>query len=113
VVTIIHCLEHCHTPALVLTEAHRILKLKGILMVVVPIEENGLSIKGDHCYAMRSEVDVCRMIEKAGLRVERSFVGREGGLPQATVFARRLQCPPLPIPSSFRRTTKPACSQAL
>lgn len=85
VVTHIHCLEHCHTPARVLSEIARVLKPGGLAMVVVPIEPEGLSVAGDHCHAMRSAEAVSALMTGAGLAVSaQSSVGTE-----LTLFARK------------------------
>jgi SAM-dependent methyltransferase len=85
VVTCIHALEHCHSPAVVLKEIGRVLKPGGMLMLVVPIEPVGLSVAGDHCWAMRSDEAVVHLAETSGLRVEtRSRLNDE-----LTLFARK------------------------
>jgi len=81
-ITFWHCLEHCHTPTQVLAGIHRILKPSGFLMLVVPIEDTGLSIKGDHCFAMRSSSFVVNLLRDSGFNLaaygtsgSREFVG--------------------------------------
>lgn len=69
-VTIIHCLEHCHTPSKVLTEVYRVMRPGGVLMVIVPLEPEGISIKGDHCHAMRGTGQVQKLLAKAGFRTQ-------------------------------------------
>ena len=68
-ITFWHCLEHCHTPTQALSEVRRVLKMSGFLMLVVPIEDTGLSIKGDHCFAMRSNKFVVQLLGDAGFRL--------------------------------------------
>ena len=68
-ITFWHCLEHCHTPTQVLAGIHRILKPSGFLMLVVPIEDTGLSIKGDHCFAMRSNEFVVKLLLDSGFKL--------------------------------------------
>jgi len=83
--TIIHALEHCHTPTKVLSEAQRVLRPGGLLMVVVPLEPKKLSVKGDHCYAMRNEEAVKKLVAKCGFEILKTKRFHD----ELTLFGRR------------------------
>lgn len=66
VITQFHNLEHLHSPLVALKENYRVLKDDGLYMMVVPIEAEGLSLKGDHCFSMRSAQAVIQLAQAAG-----------------------------------------------
>lgn len=84
-VTFIHALEHCHDPMKALGEVKRVLRDGGILMVVVPIEPTGLSVKGDHCAAMRSDEAVLKLVSESGFQI----AGHRRKGTELTLFARK------------------------
>lgn len=96
VVTMIHSLEHCHTPGRALAEAFRVLKPGGWCMVVVPIEPEGVSLRGDHCYSMKSPEAVAGLLTAAGFELGDGKMLKN----ELTCFARKPGAPEvLPVVS--------------
>lgn len=69
-----HCLEHLDKPLDALKNIARMLKSGGVLMAIVPKENQGINPqKSTHSYQFRNENELVELINAADLHVTKSF----------------------------------------